>query len=87
MAGKHRGKEVFFMMQGRHSEIDYGRLRDIQSVKIDPSLPRKERVKSFLEQIGDPYCYLDGGTVVSVSYADTSASLEDRLRSYVNTLM
>lgn len=75
------------MVQGQQVEIDYGCLRDIQSVKIDPSLPRRERIKSFLEQIGDPYCYLDGGTVVSVSYADTSVSLEDRLRSYVSTLV
>ncbi len=74
------------MMQDRQTEIDRGRLRDIQSVKIDPSLPRRERVKSFLEQIGDPYCYLDGETVVSVSYADNSVSLEDRLRSYVANL-
>lgn len=75
------------MMQGPQAEIDRRRLRDIQSVKINPSLPRRERIKSFLEQIGDPYCYLDGGTVVSVGYADTSVSLEDRLRSYVNTLV
>ena len=75
------------MMQGPQAEIDRRHLRDIQSVKIDPSLPRRERIKSFLEQIGDPYCYLDGGTVVSVGYADTSVSLEDRLRSYVNTLV
>lgn len=75
------------MTQDRKTEIDRGRLRDIQSVKIDPSLPRRERVKSFLEQIGDPYCYLDGDTVVSVSYADNSVSLEDRLRSYVANLV
>lgn len=75
------------MMQAPQAEIDRRRLRDIQSVKINPSLPRRERIKSFLEQIGDPYCYLDGGTVVSVGYADTSVSLEDRLRSYVNTLV
>lgn len=75
------------MMQGPQAEIDRRHLRDIQSVKINPSLPRRERIKSFLEQIGDPYCYLDGGTVVSVGYADTSVSLEDRLRSYVNTLV
>lgn len=75
------------MVQGRQAEIDHGCLRDIRNVKINPSLPRGERIKSFLEQIGDPYCYLDGGTVVSVSYADTSVSLEDRLRSYVSTLV
>lgn len=67
--------------------VDRATLRDIRSVRIDPSLPRCERVRSFVEQIGDPYCYLDDGTVVSVSYADTPVSLEDRLKSYVSTLV
>ena len=66
--------------------VDRDRLRDIRSVKIDLSLPPKERIKSFIEQIGNPYCYLDGGTVVSVGYADTSVSLEDRLKSYAASL-
>lgn len=75
------------MMQERQAEIDRRHLRDIRGVKINPSLPRGERIRSFLEQIGDPYCYLDGSTVVSVGYADTSVTLEDRLRSYVSTLV
>lgn len=73
-------------MQQDVKNIDRSTLRDIQSVHIDPLLPQEERVKSFVEQIGNPYCYLDGDIVVSVSYAETQVSLQDRLKSYVSSL-
>lgn len=66
--------------------IDRASLRDISSVHIDTTLPREERIRSFIDQIGDPYCYRDGDIVVSIGYADTQISLQDRLRSYVSTL-
>lgn len=62
--------------------VDRSNLVDISSVKIDPKLPKQERIKSFISQIGNPYCYLDGSVVVGISYADTDISLEDRLKSY-----
>lgn len=61
-------------------------LVDIRQVKIDPSLSKQDRIKSFVSQIRNPYCYLDGDVVVGVSYADTEISLEDRLKSYVCNL-
>lgn len=67
--------------------IDRSALRDISSVHINTALPRDERIKSFVEQIGNPYCYRDGDIVVSIGYADTQVSLQDRLKSYVSTLI
>ena len=61
-------------------------LVDIRQVKIDPALPKQDRIRSFVSQIGNPYCYLDGDVVVGVSYADTEISLEDRLKSYACSL-
>lgn len=66
--------------------VDRANLIDISSVKIDPELPKLERIKSFISQIGNPYCYLDGDVVVGISYADTDISLEDRLKSYACNL-
>ena len=66
--------------------IDKDKLRSINSVKIDASLSKEQRMRSFIEQIGNPYCYLDGDTVVKISYADTQATLEDRLKSYMEIL-
>lgn len=67
-------------------EIDRKGLKDIKDVVIDTSLPRDERVRNYVAQIGNPYCYLDGGVVVSISYANTEVSLQDRLRSYVSSM-
>ena len=66
--------------------VDRKGLKDIKDVVIDTSLPRDERVRNYVEQIGNPYCYLDGGVVVSISYANTEVSLQDRLRSYVSSM-
>lgn len=73
-------------MQQDVKNIDRSTLRDIHSVHVDPTLPQEERIKSFVKQIGNPYCYLDGDIVVSVSYAETQVSLQDRLKSYVSSL-
>lgn len=67
--------------------IDRSALRDISGIRIDTTLPRDERIRSFVEQIGNPYCYRDGDIVVSIGYADTQVTLQDRLKSYVSTLI
>ena len=61
-------------------------LKDIRDVVIDTSLPCQERIKSYIDQIGNPYCYVDNGIVVALGYADTQISLQDRLKSYVSGL-
>lgn len=61
-------------------------LRDIRDVVIDTSLPCRERMSSYIDQIGNPYCYMDDGIVVALGYADTQVSLQERLRSYVSSL-
>lgn len=66
--------------------VDRESLVDINTVVIDESLPRPERIRSFLEQIKNPYCYLDGDVVVKISFCDTEATLEDRLEHYIRGL-
>lgn len=66
--------------------VDKNSLRSINSVKIDPSLDREEKMRSYIEQIGNPYCYRDGDTVVKISYAETDITLEERLKSYISSL-
>ena len=62
--------------------VDRESLVDIRNVKIDPALTKQERIKSYVSQIGNPYCYRDGDVVVGISYANTNVSLEERLKSY-----
>ena len=66
--------------------IDRDSLVDISTVKIDPSLPRDQRIADYIRQIRNPYCYLRGGVVVHISFADTEATLEDRLLSYLQRM-
>lgn len=61
-------------------------LADISKIHIDPGLPREQRLADFVRQAGNPYCYRCGKVVVKVSFADTDATLEDRLEHYLKTL-
>ena len=58
-------------------------LVDIRDVKIDRSTSVEERMKSYVEQIKNPYMFKVGSTVVRVSYANTQATIND---NFVNLL-
>ena len=63
--------------------VDPAGLVDIQDVVVNTSLPREDRLLDYLEQIKNPYCFKHGKTIVKVSFADTEATLEDRLEKYL----
>ena len=58
-------------------------LVDIRNVKIDRSMSLEDRMKSYVEQIKNPYMFKVGNTVVRVSYANTQATIND---NFVNLL-
>lgn len=66
--------------------VDRESLVDISRVHVNSQMPREQRLADFVSQIGNPYCYRCGKVVVKVSFADTSATLEDRLEHYLKTL-
>lgn len=61
-------------------------LKDIRDVKINTDLPKEERWKQFIEQIGNPYCFKCGKTIIKVKFADTQVTLEERLKAYYESL-
>lgn len=63
--------------------IDRDELVDIRDVKVNTSLPKRERAIDFIRQIGNPYCYRHGKYVVKVGFSDTEVSLEERLAGYI----
>ncbi|MBQ7296537.1 MAG: hypothetical protein IJW86_10190 [Clostridia bacterium] len=65
---------------------DRSLLKDINDVVIDTSQPCNDRVRNYVKQIGNPYCYLDNGVVVEIGYADTQVSLRERLLSYASNI-
>ena len=66
--------------------VDPKDLVERQSVKVDMSLPREERIKEYIKQIKNPYCYLDGDVVVKVSFREEGVTLEQRLEAYIRSL-
>ena len=58
-------------------------LVDIRDVKIDRSMSVEDRMKSYVEQIKNPYMFKVGNTVVRASYANTQATIND---NFVNLL-
>lgn len=52
-------------------------LIDIRDVKLDGSLEQPERIRSFLRQIKNPYCFKVGDVVVNVAYTEGGTTLND----------
>ena len=61
-------------------------LVDIRDVHIDRSLPIEERVRSFVEQTKNPYCFKCGEAVVKTSFLETEVTLEECVESYLRNL-
>ncbi len=79
-------EKLMAMAQTDIRAVDRDILVERSTVKLDPELSREERILSFIEQIKNPYCYLDDGVVVKLSFMDTDVTLEERLEEYARNL-
>ncbi len=61
-------------------------LTDRRDIVIDQKLPQRERLQQYIRQVKNPYCYMDGGVVVKVSFANTKETIEDRLEAYIRSM-
>ena len=61
-------------------------LADRRNIVIDQRLPRKDRLRQYIRQVGNPYCYLDDGVIVKVSFSNTKETIEDRLEAYIRSM-
>ena len=57
------------MKNANLATIDRDELVDIRDVKVNTSLPKRERAIDFIRQIGNPYCYKHGKYVVKVGFS------------------
>jgi len=60
-------------------------LVDICDVEIDRTLSKEERIRSFIRQIKNPFCFKCGEVVVKTSFADTEVTLEERMDHYLRS--
>ncbi len=66
--------------------VDRSTLVDRKNVRIDPNASQEERLRQFVQQIKNPYCYLDGKTVVKITFSNTDTTMEDCLAHYLRGL-
>lgn len=60
-------------------------LVDIRDVKIDRTLPKEERIKDYVRQIKNPYCFKCGSVGIKISFAKTDVTLEECMEHYLRT--
>ena len=61
-------------------------LKNIEDVVIDTNLSVEERMRAFVKQIKNPYCFKVGDTVVKVSFADTPNTITDNFINMIATM-
>ena len=68
------------------TQVDRSTLVDIRNIHIDPTLPATQKVQGYLEQIGNPYCFLCGDTPVKIRFVSESKTLKQSLYDYFLSL-
>lgn len=62
--------------------VDKSTLTDIRDIKINTTKPVQERIKSYIEQVKNPYCLIVDGMVVKMTFANTEKTMNDRIKEY-----
>lgn len=58
-------------------------LVDINDISVNKDLSKPERIKEYIRQIKNPYCFKCGNFVVTAKYSDKGLSIEDCLQSII----
>ena len=66
--------------------IEQHELQELPQDAVEHGLPQEERLKNLLDKVRNPYCYLDGKTVVKISFAETDTTMEECLEHYLRGL-
>ena len=74
------------MKENNQSTADMSGLVDIRDVKVDRSLPVEDRIRSYVEQVKDPYCFRVGDVKVRVSFASNGRTLNDSFTDMLASL-
>jgi len=65
--------------------VDKSTLVDADTVRVDMNLSKIERMKETARQLINPYCFKCGKIAVKLAYADTTATVDDRMESFLRT--
>ena len=66
-----------------HEERDLAKkikeMADISDIKVNSAHTKKQRIRSFIEQAGDPYCLKYGTAVIEMIYSEEGGSLQESI--------
>lgn len=74
------------MKENNETTADLSGLVDIRDVKVDRSLPVEDRIRSYVEQVKNPYCFRVGDVKVRVSFASNGRTLNDHFTDMLTSL-
>ncbi len=66
--------------------VDRDSLVDVTQIHIDEGLTKEERLREFVRQVKNPYCFRVGDVVVKNVYSGDGVSLRERFEQYAGTL-
>lgn len=64
-------------------EVDIDTLVDLNSIKIDTSLPSEKRIRKILNEGVNPYLFRVGNMKIKVSYSNTGRTLSDIIENLI----
>jgi len=79
-------QELFEMSQVDIVNIDRSTIADINSITINQGLPHKEKILSYIAQMGNPYCFLSGDIPVRMRFVAEDKSLSQLLINFFSQL-
>ncbi len=66
--------------------VDRETLVDINTIELDDSLSKEERVREYIRQVKNPYCYRVGNVIVKCTFSNDGVSLQQRFEEFARTL-
>ena len=68
------------------TKVDRSSLCDLRKVRVKRELPVSERVADFIAQIGNPYCFMVGDTVVKLRFKNDGTSCQEAFYGMANAI-
>lgn len=81
-----KGKTLRELKEINIKEVNPDELVDIREIEIDTKQSVEKRVKSYVEQVQNPYLVRVGEYVVKIGYSDCKETLNDRMKQYISKI-
>ena len=79
-------EELNEMRKADIRQVDRDALTDISQIKIDRNRSTEHRIKSYMEQTGNPFFVRSGEYVLQFRYSDRDRDLNDCMLEYLSKM-